>query len=75
MNPAQIQEILDLMGDRHMSTTDILHAMVDTDGMGYNEYRRAEARILRRMIYLTAHGYTVRILAGESNRPTIWAVA
>ena len=33
MNPAQIQEILDLMGDRHMSTTDILHAMVDTDGM------------------------------------------
>ena len=75
MNPAQIQDMLDLIGDRHMSTTDILNELMDTSGMCYNDYRREEARILRRMIYLTAHGYTVRIRPGESNDPTIWAVA
>lgn len=75
MNPAQIKDMLDLIGDRHMSTTDILNEIMDTSGMCYNDYRREEARILHRMIYLTAHGYTVRIESGQSNKPSIWAVA
>ena len=75
MSPEEIQRILDIMGDRHMSTTDILHELMDTSGMGYNDYRREESRILRRMMYLTRFGYTIRIQPGESNEPTIWAVA
>ena len=75
MSPEEIRRILDLMGDKHMSTTDILHELMDTSEMGYNDYRREEARILHRMIYLTTHGYTVRIESGQSNKPSIWAVA